>query len=219
MSRPRVKICCMASVEEMRLAVACGVSAIGLVSAMPSGPGPIEEELIAEIAAQVPPGVSSFLLTCKQDVEGIVAQQRRLGANTLQLCDRLQEGTYRELRAALPGIAVVQVTHVTGPESLQEAQEVAPHVHALLLDSGNQSLAVKELGGTGRVHDWAVSREIVESVAIPVFLAGGLNADNVADAIREVRPYGIDVCSGVRSGGRLDKGKLRRFFTAVEAAE
>jgi phosphoribosylanthranilate isomerase len=210
--RPRVKICCIASVEEMRLAVECGASAVGLVSEMPSGPGVIAEELIAEVAARVPPPVATFLLTCRQDAEAIVAQQRRCRTNTLQLCDRVAPEVYRELRAALPGVSLVQVVHVRGPESLDEALAAAPHVDALLLDSGNQSLPVKELGGTGRVHDWRVSRQIRERAHVPVFLAGGLNPSNVAEATRAVRPFGLDVCSGVRAGGKLDAEKLTRFF-------
>jgi phosphoribosylanthranilate isomerase len=210
--RPRVKICCIASVEEARLAVECGASAVGLVSQMPSGPGVIEEDLIAELAARVPPPVATFLLTCKQDAESIIAQQRRCRVNTLQLCDRVAPELYEELRAALPGVSLVQVVHVTGPESLGEALAAAPNADALLLDSGNQSLPVKELGGTGRVHDWQVSRAIRERAGVPVFLAGGLNPSNVAAAVEAVRPFGLDVCSGVRTGGRLDAEKLSRFF-------
>jgi phosphoribosylanthranilate isomerase len=213
--RPRVKICCIASVEEMRAAVREGASAVGLVSAMPSGPGVIEEELIAEIASRVPPGVATFLLTCRQDVASIVAQQRRCRANTLQLCDRMAPEVYAELRAELPGVSLVQVVHVTGEESFEEALEAARRADALLLDSGNQSLAVKELGGTGRVHDWRLSRRIREAVDVPLFLAGGLTPGNVADAVRTVRPFGLDVCSGVRTDGRLDAEKLKRFFAAI----
>src|SRR5215212_7788899 len=146
-TKPRVKICCIASVEEACMAIEAGASAVGLVSAMPSGPGPISEELIAEIAATIPPGVSSFLLTCLQDAASIIDQQRRLGVNTIQICDRLTKGTYQEIRHALPGISLVQVIHVTGTEAVEEAVAVAPHVEAILLDSGNQSLAIKELGG------------------------------------------------------------------------
>lgn len=215
MSRPRVKICCIASAEEARLAVGCGASAVGLVSQMPSGPGVIAEELIAEIAARVPPPVATFLLTCQQDAESIIAQQRRCRTNALQLCDRVAPEVYKELRAALPGVALVQVVHVNGPESLDEALASAPHVDALLLDSGNQGLPVKELGGTGRVHDWRVSRRIRDLAPVPVFLAGGLNPANVAEATRAVRPFGLDVCSGVRTGGRLDGEKLKSFFAAV----
>ena len=213
--RPRIKICCIASVEEAWMAIGAGANAIGLVSAMPSGPGPIAEELIAAIAAIVPPGVSSFLLTCLQDATSIIDQQRRLRVNTIQICDRLTTGSYQQIREALPGISLVQVIHVTDPESVDEAIAVAPHVDAILLDSGNQSLAIKELGGTGRTHDWTLSRRIREAIEVPLFLAGGLNPGNVAAAIREVQPFGIDVCSGLRTEGTLDPQKLSDFIRAI----
>jgi len=214
--RPRVKVCCIASEAEAWTAVRCGAAALGLVSAMPSGPGPIAEAEIARIARIVPPPVAAFLLTCRQDAEGILAQQRRTGVGTLQLCDALPTQAYAELRTALPGVRLVQVIHVEGEAALGEAEAVAPHVDALLLDSGRPSLPVKELGGTGRVHDWTVSRAIRERVTIPVFLAGGLTPENVADAVRQVGPFGVDLCTGVRTDGRLDEAKLRRFFTALE---
>ena len=197
------------------MAIDAGASAVGLVSAMPSGPGPIPETLIAEIAATIPPGVSSFLLTCLQDAGAIIDQQRRLRTNTIQICDRLPEGSYAQLRAAMPGVSLVQVVHVAGPESVDEAIAVAPHVDAVLLDSGNQSLAIKELGGTGRTHDWNLSRKIRKAIDVPMFLAGGLNPANVAAAIREVQPFGIDVCSGLRTNGDLDPQKLAGFFRVV----
>ena len=208
----------MASVAEARLAIAYGAAAVGLVSAMPSGPGPIAEDLISAIAAQVPPPIASFLLTCKQDAPSIIEQQRRTRANTIQICDRLPEGAHEVLRAALPGIALVQVIHVTDASAVEEAIAVAPFVDAVLLDSGNQSLAVKELGGTGRTHDWTISRKIREAISVPLFLAGGLNASNVADAIKQVQPFGIDVCSGVRTDDALDEQKLKDFFAAVKTA-
>jgi phosphoribosylanthranilate isomerase len=188
-----------------------------LVSQMPSGPGVLREELVVEIAAAVPPSVSSFLLTSKQDTASIIAQQRRTRVNTLQICDRLETGTYDDLRGALPGIAIVQVIHVTGEDSIEEALSVAPHVDGILLDSGNPSGAVRELGGTGRVHDWRISKAIREAIDTPLFLAGGLNPDNVVQAIEEAGPFGLDVCTGVRTGGRLDEGKLARFVRAVHS--
>lgn len=197
------------------MAIEYGASALGLVSAMPSGPGPIPEELITEIAADIPPPLATFLLTSRQDADSIIDQQKRTGVNTIQICDRVEEGTYSKLRAALPGISLVQVIHVTGPESITEALEAAPSVDAILLDSGNQSLAIKELGGTGRTHDWTISVRIREAIEIPLFLAGGLNPLNVADAIRHVQPFGIDLCSGVRTNGALDETKLSAFFQAV----
>jgi len=215
---PRVKICCISSVAEARLAIEYGASALGLVSAMPSGPGVITEDEIAEIAATIPPPIGSFLLTSGQNVDSIVEQHRRCRTNCIQLCDRLTSGTTRELKAALPGIAVVQVIHVTGPESVQEACTVAESVDAILLDSGNPALKIKELGGTGRRHDWTLSREIRERVHVPLFLAGGLTESNVREAIAAIAPFGLDLCSGVRTDGKLDKLKLSRFFAAVQAA-
>lgn len=214
-ARTRVKICCISSVAEAQLAIEYGADAVGLVSAMPSGPGVIDDDLIAEIATTIPPGVASFLLTSQQSVERIIAQQKHAGVNTLQLCDSLVDASYAELRAALPGIRLVQVIHVTGEESLAEAQAVATKIDALLLDSGNPNLAVKQLGGTGRQHDWHISRRIRESVSVPVWLAGGLNAGNLAAAQEKVRPFGIDVCSSVRTEGQLDEKKLSMFFQAV----
>jgi phosphoribosylanthranilate isomerase len=214
--KTRVKICCISSVAEAAIAVRHGASAVGLVSAMPSGPGVIGEELIRTIAATVPPGVATFLLTSKCDAASIIAQQRRCRTNTIQLCDAVEPGCYAALRAELPGISLVQVIHVTGPESVEEAVRVASEVNAILLDSGNQKLAVKELGGTGRRHDWRISRQIVEAVRVPVYLAGGLTPENVATAVTEVRPFGLDICSGLRTNGHLDEGKVQRFFERLE---
>jgi len=211
----RVKICCISSIEEAKLAISYGTSAIGLVSEMPGGPGPIPEELIKEIAATIPPGVSSFLLTSKQDVDSIIAQQRRTKVNTIQIVDRLVEGTHNDLKKAMPGISIVQVIHITGEESIKEAVEVSKDAHGILLDSGNQSLAVKELGGTGRVHNWDISRRIVDSVNVPVFLAGGLNSSNVKEAINKVKPFAVDICSGVRTNGKLDEEKLKALFNEI----
>ncbi len=214
-TRPRVKICCISSIQEARLAIRYGASALGLVSQMPSGPGVIAEDEIARIAATIPPGVASFLLTSQQNVENIIARQRRCRVNTIQLVDSLPEKSYPRLREALPGIALVQVIHVRGLDALEEAQRIAPHVQALLLDSGNPTLAIKELGGTGRVHDWEISRAIREAVDVPVFLAGGLKAENVREAIQRVGAFGLDLCSGVRTNGHLDESKLVQFFQNV----
>ncbi len=212
---PRVKICCIESTEEAWMAIYAGASAIGLVSAMPSGPGVITEEQIAEIASSIPPPIATFLLASSQDVEAIIAQQRRCRTNTVQICDHLEHGSHADLRRAMPGISIVQVIHVRGEESIQEAISVSHLVDAILLDSGNQTSAVKELGGTGRVHDWTVSRKIRDAIRVPIFLAGGLRPGNVAGAIAQVGPFGLDVCSGVRSEGRLDEQKLAEFFAEV----
>jgi phosphoribosylanthranilate isomerase len=213
--RPRIKICCIMSEAEARLAVQAGAHALGLVSHMPSGPGVIRDELIARIAAGTPPAVATFLLTSRRSVTEIIAQHRAVRTSTIQLVDRLENGAYAEIREGLPGIKLVQVIHVTGPDSVTEALAVSGEVDALLLDSGRPDLPVKELGGTGRRHDWSLSRRIREASPRPVFLAGGLNPQNVAEAIGAVGSFGLDVCSGVRTGGQLDPDKLRRFMDAA----
>ncbi len=215
-----VKICCIASVAEARLALSHGAAALGLVSAMPSGPGVISDERVAEVAAAVRgEAVRTFLLTSRTRADDIAAQHAQCRTTTLQLVDHVPVPELRRLRALCPEVELVQVIHVTDEQVLREAEAAAPLVDALLLDSGNPTLAVKELGGTGRTHDWALSRRIRDAVhPRPLWLAGGLNAGNVAQAVRQVQPHGVDLCSSVRSEGRLDAAKLGAFMAAVTAA-
>jgi phosphoribosylanthranilate isomerase len=208
----------MASVAEAWLAIDLGASALGFVSRMPSGPGPIDEALITEIVATVPPGIATFLLTCETTAAPIIAQQRRTRVNTIQLVDDVEEGTYGALRRELPGISIVQVIHVSNEKSVDDAMKAAEHVDALLLDSGNPNLAIKELGGTGRVHDWKLSREIRDRSPVPVYLAGGLNDFNASEAIQRVQPFALDVCSGLRTDGKLDPRKAEAFMAAVHSS-
>ncbi|MGB5289127.1 MAG: phosphoribosylanthranilate isomerase [Ignavibacteriaceae bacterium] len=211
----RVKICCIASVEEAMLAIKYGASALGLVSEMPSGPGVIDENLIAKIAANVPPPVATFLLTSKKSAEEIINQQLKTKVNTLQLVDHVTYTELKKLRKQLTGIKLVQVIHVVDEHSVDEALHVQEYVDALLLDSGNPKLEIKELGGTGRTHNWEISRKIKDQVNIPILLAGGLKPGNVMEAIKTVQPYGLDICSGVRTEYRLDEEKLKLFFKIV----
>lgn len=213
----KIKVCCISSAEEADTAVKLGAYAIGLVSEMPSGPGVISEKLIKEIAEQTPPEILTFLLTSRQSVREIIEQHKRCGTNTIQIVDRLVKGTHEELKTKLPGINIVQVIHVNDESSIEEAVQVSKSVDYILLDSGNQKLKVKELGGTGRTHDWTISRKIVEAVDVPVFLAGGINPDNIKEAVEFVHPFGIDLCSGVRTNGKLDETKLKQLFNKLKS--
>jgi phosphoribosylanthranilate isomerase len=209
---PRIKICCINSINEANTAISYGASAIGLVAKMPSGPGPISDELIRQIAFTVPPPIATFLLTCETKAAEIIRHHHRTNTNTIQIVDALENREYGQLRAALPSVKIVQVVHVIDERSVEEAIEISEIVDAILLDSGNPTLKIKELGGTGRIHNWKLSRKIREMSRCPIFLAGGLNPENVRKAIEEVEPYAIDVCSGVRTNGYLDKQKLESFF-------
>ncbi len=212
---PRVKICCIQNEQEAADAIRSGAAAVGLVGAMPSGPGPISDEEIFRIGQTVPPPIATFLLTSEQTSQGIIDHHHRTKTNTIQIVDELADLGYAKFREAIPHVKLVQVIHVVGEESVDEACELAERVDAILLDSGNPKLTVKELGGTGRRHDWRLSRRIVETCGKPVFLAGGLNAANVREAVDIVGPFGVDVCSGVRTAGRLDVFKINAFFEAM----
>jgi len=213
--RPRVKICCISSIEEARMAIDFGASALGLVAKMPSGPGVISDELILAISKTVPPPIATFMLTSETSAEQIIAHHRRTLTNTIQIVDELMEGSYDLIKNALPAIKIVQVIHVVGEETIEEAVRISGLVDAILLDSGNPNLRIKELGGTGRVHNWEISRKIVEQSKVPVFLAGGLTPENVRQAIDQVQPFGLDLCSGVRTNRQLDPSKLEKFFSQL----
>jgi phosphoribosylanthranilate isomerase len=211
--RTRIKICCIGSPTEAQLAVTAGADALGLVAAMPSGPGPISDEAIAEIVSQVPPPVDAWLLTSRAEASAIVDHITVTGVRTVQIVRHVAAGTHEAIRRALPNVRIVQVVHVEDESAVDLARAYSATADALLLDSGRPSAQI--LGGVGAAHDWAISRRIVAVVSRPVFLAGGLNPANVAEAVATVRPFGVDLCNGVRTGGALDAGKLAAFVKAL----
>lgn len=211
----KVKICCISSIEEASLAIAHGAAAIGLVGRMPSGPGIITDELIHSIAKTVPPPIDSFLLTSEITAEAIIEHHNKVNTTTIQMVDALTDRQYHKIREAIPHVKLVQVIHVLDEKAVQEAIEISEWVDAILLDSGNPNLSTKVLGGTGKIHNWDLSKKIRENISIPTYLAGGINKDNIRMAIDHVQPYGIDLCSSVRTNGQLDERKLEELFKAL----
>jgi phosphoribosylanthranilate isomerase len=214
----RIKVCCIASADEALMALDAGADALGLVSAMPSGPGVIGDDDIKAIAHWVGGRAATVLLTSRTTAEAIGSQLDDCVPAVLQLTDAVADEALRTLRARYPQTVLMPVVHVRDEGSVAEARHLAELTDAILLDSGNPGASVKELGGTGRVHDWRISRAIRDSIGVPVFLAGGLTPDNVADAVRTVRPFGVDVCSGVRRNGKLDREILSAFVEAARVA-
>lgn len=212
----KVKICCISSIEEARLAVAYGAAAIGLVGRMPSGPGIITDELIHAIAKTVPPPTHTFLLTSETTTDNIIEHHKKVNTTTIQIVDALSGREYHKIREAIPNVQLVQVIHVLDEGSIKEAIEISEFVDAILLDSGNPNLPTKVLGGTGKTHNWDLSKKIREEISLPVFLAGGINKDNIKKAIEHVQPYGIDLCSSVRTNGQLDESKLEALFNTLQ---
>ena len=217
--RTRVKVCCIASIEEADAAVTAGADALGLVAHMPDGTGMLTDAEIRAITAHVPPPVSTVLLTSRTTASAISDHVRATQPTAVQVVRHIDPSEAAALATLEPQVRRVQVIHVEGPEVLALVSAYAPHVHAFLLDSGRPSAPVPRYGGTGVVHDWSISAEFVRTSPKPVFLAGGLDPSNVGDAIWRVRPFGLDLCSGVRRGGQLDAGKLALFLDAVRAAD
>jgi phosphoribosylanthranilate isomerase len=211
----KVKICCISSIEEASLAIAYGAAAIGLVGRMPSGPGIITDDLIHSIARTVLPPIDSFLLTSETTAEAIIEHHNKVNTTTIQMVDALTDRQYHKIREAIPHVKLVQVIHVLDEKAVQEAIEISEWVDAILLDSGNPNLSTKVLGGTGKTHNWDLSKKIRENISIPTYLAGGINKDNIRKAIDHVQPYGIDLCSSVRTNGQLDEHKLEELFKAL----
>jgi phosphoribosylanthranilate isomerase len=214
-NRVRVKVCCISSVLEAELAIAHGADALGLVGDMPSGPGVIDDDLAREIAAWIPPGVETFLLTSRDSADAIADHVAYCGTTTVQIVQHIDPREYPRLISSLPGVRRVQVIHIEDASALELTDAYRAFVHAFLLDSGRPNAPVAELGGTGRAHDWEISAEFVRRAGKPVFLAGGLNPGNVRTAIDTVSPFGVDVCSGVRSAGRLEPERLAAFTERV----
>ncbi|WP_310618685.1 phosphoribosylanthranilate isomerase [Flexibacterium corallicola] len=215
--RVRVKNCCISTLDEAFLAIKEGADALGLVAAMPSGPGIISDGLIGEIARRIPPPVASVLLTSRVTANDIIDHVHACGANTVQIVSHVDPSIYEKLHQGLPASTrIIQVVHVENEYASEIAQDYAALANALLLDSGTPSQ--NKLGGTGQTHNWDFSRHIVQTVDIPVFRAGGLNSSNIRKAIHHVRPYGVDLCSGIRTNGKLDNKKLREFMAAVRLA-
>jgi phosphoribosylanthranilate isomerase len=216
-TRTRVKICCIASPAESEMAAAAGADLLGIVGQMPTGPGPIEDRMARHITAGAVPWAAQVLLTACETADDITEHAARIGVRAVQIVNHVAPAIHARLARSAPGLARIQVIHVEDAGALDLIADYVPHVTAFLLDSGRPAL--RELGGTGRVHDWAISAEFVRRSDWPVFLAGGLTPENVAEAIRMVRPFGVDVCTGVRVAGRLDRDRLRAFMAAVHGAD
>lgn len=213
--RVRVKVCCISSEHEAQMAIAAGADALGLVGEMPSGPGTLDDLSIRRIASSIPPPVASFLLTSRTRAADIIDHVKYCGTNTVQIVSHIDPAEYDTINPALPGIRRVQVVHVEDDSAIELIAAYSPYIDAFLLDSGRPNSTQVELGGTGRTHDWAVSARFIAKSSKPVFLAGGLNPTNATTAVTQVRPYGLDLCSGVRTNEQLDPEKLAAFIAAI----
>ena len=185
-----VKVCCIQSVEEARRAIEAGADALGLVAAMPSGPGPIPDPLISEILSQLPKSICTVLLTSETGVDDILRHLERCPAEVVQVVRDIGSIALQELKDARPDVAWMQVVHVDSSAALERAKLVCEIADAILLDSGQPQAKTPTLGGTGQTHDWTISKAIVDAMSIPVVLAGGLRPTNIAMLYPMLHPLG-----------------------------
>ena len=214
----KLKICCINSHDEAKTAISAGADLLGLVADMPSGEGMIEDHKIREIAASIKSFNNTVLLTCRTDAESIIEHHKETITSHIQIVDYIDVKNYQEIRKSLPDIKLIQVVHVEDESSYSLAMNFSNYVDFILLDSGKPSAKKRTLGGTGDTHNWNISKKIVRDCSIPVYLAGGINHSNVVEAIQKVKPYGIDLCTGLRTNNKLDKNKLNVFMEAIKRA-
>ena len=214
----KLKICCINSHDEAKTAISAGADLLGLVADMPSGEGMIEDHKIREIAASIKSFNNSVLLTSRTDAESIIEHHKETITSHIQIVDYIDVKNYQEIRKSLPDIKLIQVVHVEDESSYSLAMNLSNYVDFILLDSGKPSAKKRTLGGTGDTHNWNISKKIVRDCSIPVYLAGGINHSNVVEAIQKVKPYGIDLCTGLRTNNKLDKNKLNVFMEAIKRA-
>lgn len=213
--KPDVKVCCIKSAEEASMAIDYGAQALGLVGPMPSGPGILSLDTIRDISRTIPTHINSFYLTSKTEFDAIAVEYEWVQTSHIQLTDYTSENTRLALRKNFPDLQIVQVVHVSENTWMDDIKSAENHTDLLLLDSGMPKAKKKQLGGTGQTHDWAISRKIVQKTSLPVYLAGGIHAGNVQEAVHTVKPFGIDLCSGLRSRDKLDPSKLKAFFDVL----
>jgi phosphoribosylanthranilate isomerase len=208
----RVQIAGVSTLDEALAAEQAGADALGFTVRLPTGVHDGLTEAVARgIIAALPPFIASVAITYVDTARAAVDLCRYLGVSALQLHGPFPTQELPLIRAALPHLKLIRAVHVTGPQAPAQARALERRVDALILDTYDP--VCDRHGATGKTHDWAISRQIVDQVRTRVILAGGLTPDNIAEAVRAVRPWAVDVHTGVEDAdGRRNFDKLRAFI-------
>lgn len=206
-----VKFCGINKKEYAEMAIGLGADFLGfLVGITHLAEDKLTNEEAKKIISEVEFKNSvPIAVTHLQDAKEIIETMREINVTAVQIHDSIAIDGIKEIRDSIPDSYIIKAVHVQDRErSLEKALTFEEYVDALLLDSRT----IDRLGGTGKIHDWDISREIVLSVKKPVFLAGGLTPDNLLKAINKVKPFGVDVNSGVEINGEKDLNKMTKFI-------
>ena len=207
----KVKICANKSIEDASMSIDAGADIIGiLVGQVHTSNDFVDKETAKEIADFAKEKCDISLVTHLTDADEIIELSKYIGNNVIQLHSDIVEDEVEKIVKELPDVKLVRLIHISSEGEICSDYKSMKYADYYLLDSFN--LNTNQVGGTGLTHDWNKSRELIEKLDKPTFLAGGLNPDNVKQAIEIVRPYGVDVNSGCKnSEGRKDREKVREF--------
>lgn len=206
----KIKVCGIMSRSDLDAAVSAGADAVGFVVEIDQSRHRLSAKDAAELIKQVPLFTNSVAVIAPDDVEGAVHLAELTGVDVLQVHGSLSAMEMAELKGR---VAQKLVATVAAGSNLNEIKNYAASADAVLLDTFSNGT----LGGTGNVHDWNKSADIVKGLKVPVILAGGLNPGNVAAAIKKVSPYAVDASSGLETGGQKDSQKIFSFVREVRA--
>jgi len=204
----KIKVCGIMNRAELLQAVLAGADGVGFIVEIDSSRHRLSAQEAADLIKQVPLFTNSVAVIAPEDVEGAVQLAELTGADVLQVHGSLSAADLAELKGR---ITQKLVATVAAGSSLNEIKNYASSADAILLDTFSNG----KLGGSGAVHDWNKSAAIVESLRVPVILAGGLNPGNVAAAIAKVGPYAVDASSGLETDGKKDSEKIFSFVREV----
>jgi phosphoribosylanthranilate isomerase len=211
----RVKFCGTASLADMQCAVDAGCDAMGFIMGVTHQSSDfVTPAEAAEMVRQLPPFIEPVAVTHLQETEDLIRLVKDSRCTTLQVQNTVEPSELDVIRYALPYLKIVKAVHVTDASAVKTAKRYEPHADALILDTRT----AEKIGGTGIVHDWNISAKIVANSAIPVILAGGLTPENVREAIQKVRPYGVDVHTGVRKNGARNPERTLAFAREARSA-
>jgi len=225
--RTRTKICGNRNPEDLDYAIACGADAVGFITDVPvKSPRKIDSETAKDLIKRVPVFVDSVIVIMPEDLDSAVALIRKTRPTVVQIHNDLPDAELAKLASTVDPVKLIKTIAIPDGAGPEIADRVISRIHkltgiadAILLDTststtsrtGNTSTGARS-GGTGKVHDWRISAEIVRRSRLPIILAGGLTPDNVSDAIRKVCPYAVDTASGVETDKRRDCDKVKRFI-------
>jgi len=211
----RIKFCGTASLADMRCAIDAGCDAVGFIMGVTyQSADVVTPAEAAKMIRELPPFIEPVAVTHLRETEDLIRLVRDSRCTTLQIQDTVEPSGIPVIRDALPYLKIVKAVHVTDESAIRTAKRYEPYADALILDTRTR----ERIGGTGIPHDWNISATIVANSAIPVILAGGLTPENVTEAIRRVRPYGVDVHSGVKKDGVRSPERTLAFAREARSA-